>query len=170
MPSSTREWLDSLACDAEIQIDVLPGHDRALIGVAEMGSGPMAVYEERALVASLLAESPEWTEQDAKDWIASEIIPAVQVIVVETPPQEEPTEAPTSIRDALVDRVVKAARALREHRSRTGDGAKAWAAGLVGQGPRAPLNLAGVVEEGKKLNAELDSALEALDTYERRTA
>jgi hypothetical protein len=84
-------------------------------------------------------------------------------------------EAPThhseaiSIRDALNARVLRAARALREARKRSGDGAKAWVEGLV-SGERKPLDIAGRLAEAKALNEELDRALDALDDYDRRTA
>lgn len=80
---------------------------------------------------------------------------------------EDEDQEPVSIRDGLVGRVLDAVRAVRTHRANVKGGAAAWSRGLLGQGPKVPLELG--VTEGKKLADDLEEAMTALDAYDART-
>ena len=168
MPT-VREWVDEEADRKGYTIRVLDGMDAALIGLDFGGDGPMAVYDEQEVVRCLLAQNPGWSLQEAREWVEVEIRATFQVILVDTPPREEEPEAPTSIRDGLVARLVATVRASQAHRLSSTEGAKAWASGLVGKGPKVGLGLGEMAVEAKRLNLEMDAALAALDDYDRRT-
>ena len=162
MPSA-REWLDELADERDLEIPTLDGHDADLIGVADLGNVVQAAYDERAVLRTLRSQNPGWTEHDALEWVRVEILPAGRVVLVETPPSTP------SIRGALVDRVVKAAQALREHRRQTEVSGREWAASLLSREKGGPMNLTRAIRDGAALAKGLDAAVDALAEYDART-
>lgn len=162
MPS-TREWLDELADERDLEIHTLDGHDADLIGVADLGNVVQAAYDEGAVLRTLRSQNPGWTEHDALEWVRVELLPAGRVVLVETPPST------ASIRGALVERVVKAAQALREHRKQTEVNGREWASRLLSREKGEGMNLSQAIRDGAARAKELDAAVDALAEYDART-